>query len=187
MRQPREGEYIAVKSYKHDGTLHRSWLDCMVLKTSDQSIIACNDHTLVSESDGRRWVTHEPALLYFHQKYWFNVITMIRQKGTSYYCNLATPYIIDEEGIKYIDYDLDIKIFPNGEKKLLDVDEYLDHGQRMRYPYDIDYIVTCYLCELNRWIEEGIGPFSDAYVDIWYERYCQLSQRQYRRHRHQQY
>ena len=178
MRNPQEGEYIAVKSYKHDGSLHRTWHDCMGRKTSDQSIIACNDHTLVSESDGRRWVTREPALLYFHKKYWFNIVTMIRQKGTSYYCNLASPYIMDKDGLKYIDYDLDIKVFPNGDKKLLDVDEYLDHGRKMAYPYDIDYIVTCHLYELNRWIEEGKGPFSKAYVDLWYERYCQLSQRQ---------
>ncbi len=26
--------------------------------------------------------------------------------------------------IKYIDYDLDVKVFTNGEKRLLDVDEY---------------------------------------------------------------
>lgn len=183
MRQPREGEFIAVKSYKHDGSLHRVWHDCMVLKTSDQSLIACNDHTLVTEANDRRWVTHEPALLYFHKKYWFNIVTMIRQRGTSYYCNLATPYLLDEEGLKYIDYDLDIKIFPNGERKLLDVDEYLEHGAQMGYPYDIDYIVTSYLYELDRWIREGIGPFSAAYVDLWYDRYCQLTQRQYRKRR----
>ena len=49
---------------------------------------------------------------------------MIRQKGISYYCNLASPYVLDKEALKYIDYDLDIKIFPDGEKRLLDVDEY---------------------------------------------------------------
>ena len=94
VQNPREGEFITVKSYKHDGSLHRTWRDSMILKTSDQAIIACNDHTLVTESDGRRWLTREPALLYYHKHYWFNVVTMIRQKGISYYCNLASPLCI---------------------------------------------------------------------------------------------
>lgn len=37
-------------------------------------------------------VTREPAIVYFHKKYWFNVIAMIREKGVSYYCNLASPF-----------------------------------------------------------------------------------------------
>ncbi|ALZ88307.1 nucleoside tri-diphosphate phosphatase [Aerococcus urinaeequi] len=175
MRNPKEGEFITVKSYKHDGSLHRTWRDSMVLKTSDQSIIACNDHTLVVDFDGRRWVTREPALLYFHKHYWFNIITMIRPNGISYYCNLASPYVLDDEALKYIDYDLDIKIFPDGKRKLLDVDEYKDHRQLMGYSSDIDAILKDNVQELVRWINEEKGPFSKEYVDIWYERYCQLS------------
>ena len=63
MQNPREGEFITVKSYKHDGSLHRTWRDSMVLKTSDQAIIACNDHTLVTEADGRRWLTSITGLM----------------------------------------------------------------------------------------------------------------------------
>lgn len=174
---PKEGEFITVKSYKHDGTLHRTWRDSMVLKTSDQSIIACNDHTLVTEADGRRWVTREPALLYYHKHYWFNIVTMIRQKGISYYCNLASPYVLDQEALKYIDYDLDIKVFPDGEKRLLDVDEYELHRRKMHYSKDIDQILKVNVEILVDWIKNQKGPFSPAYVDIWYERYCQLTYR----------
>ncbi len=115
MGVPKEGEFVTIKSYKHDGSLHRTWRDTMVLKTSECSLIGLNDHTLVTESDGRRWVTREPAIVYFHQKYWFNIIAMIREKGVSYYCNLASPYVLDDEALKYIDYDLDVKVFPDGE------------------------------------------------------------------------
>lgn len=177
MQNPREGEFITVKSYKHDGSLHRTWRDSMVLKTSDQAIIACNDHTLVTESDGRRWLTREPALLYYHKHYWFNIVTMIRQKGISYYCNLASPYVLDHEALKYIDYDLDIKIFPDGEKRLLDIDEYELHRRQMRYSKEIDQILKANVEILVDWINNKKGPFSPEYVDIWYERYCQLTYR----------
>ena len=51
-RGPREGDFITIKSYKHDGSLHRTWRDTMVLKTSENAIIGLNDHTLVTEDDG---------------------------------------------------------------------------------------------------------------------------------------
>lgn len=116
MRLPKEGDFITIQSYKHDGSLHRTWRDTMVLKTTENALIGVNDHTLVTENDGRRWVTREPAIVYFHKKYWFNIIAMIRETGVSYYCNLASPYILDPEALKYIDYDLDVKVFADGEK-----------------------------------------------------------------------
>ena len=39
---------------------------------------------------------------------------MIRDNGISYYCNMASPYYLDKEALKYIDYDLDVKILQMG-------------------------------------------------------------------------
>ena len=177
MQVPKEGDYIAIQSYKHDGSLHRTWKETMVLKTSENSLIGCNDHTLVTEDDGRRWVTREPAIIFFHKHYWFNVIAMIRDSGVSYYCNLATPYTLDREALKYIDYDLDIKVFPNGEKRLLDVDEYKSHGAQWHYSPEIDHILKENVKVLVDWINNEKGPFSQSYIDIWYRRYQELSHR----------
>lgn len=49
---------------------------------------------------------------------------MICEIGVFYYCNLVSLYILDFEVFKYIDYDFDVKVFVDGEKRLLDVDEY---------------------------------------------------------------
>ena len=146
MKLPKEGDFITIQSYKHNGSLHRTWRDTMVLKTTENAIIGVNDHTLVTESDGRRWVTREPAIVYFHKKYWFNIIAMIRENGISYYCNLASPYYLDAEALKYIDYDLDY-ILKENVKILVD------------------------------WINNERGPFSQAYVNIWYKRYVELKNR----------
>ena len=177
MKLPKEGDFITIQSYKHDGTLHRTWRDTMVLKTTENAVIGVNDHTLVTESDGRRWVTREPAIVYFHKKYWFNIIAMIRDNGVSYYCNIASPHIIDQEALKYIDYDLDVKVFADGEKKLLDVDEYELHKKKMGYPTEIDYILKEHVKILVDWINKDKGPFSESYVSIWYKRYLELKKR----------
>ncbi|CNC42986.1 nucleoside tri-diphosphate phosphatase [Streptococcus agalactiae] len=177
MRLPKEGDFITIQSYKHDGSLHRTWRDTMVLKTTENALIGVNDHTLVTENDGRRWVTREPAIVYFHKKYWFNIIAMIRETGVSYYCNLASPYILDPEALKYIDYDLDVKVFADGEKRLLDVDEYEQHKAQINYPTDIDYILKENVKILVEWINENKGSFSSSYINIWYKRYLELKKR----------
>ncbi len=51
MKLPKEGDFITIQSYKHDGSLQRTWRDTMVLKTTENAIIGVNDHTLVTESD----------------------------------------------------------------------------------------------------------------------------------------
>lgn len=173
--KPKEGDFITIKSYKHDGSLHRTWHETMVLKVTDNVLIGCNNHTLVTESGGRKWRTREPALVYFHTKYWFNIVAMIRDRGVSYYCNIASPSLIDAEGLKYIDYDLDVKIFPDGEKRLLDIDEYKLHGKKYDYPDELDPILNEHVKILAQWIEDERGPFSEAYVDLWYNRYQQLT------------
>ena len=149
----------------------------MVLKITENAIIGVNNHTLVTENDGRRWVTREPALVYFHKKYWFNIVVMLRENGVSYYCNLASPYVMDGEALKYIDYDLDVKVFTDGEKRLLDVEEYKRHKQQMQYSQEIDYILKESVKILVDWINQGKGPFSPAFVNIWYKRYIELRNR----------
>jgi protein associated with RNAse G/E len=102
---------------------------------------------------------------------------MIRDNGVSYYCNLASPFVLDKEALKYVDYDLDVKVFPNGEKRLLDTDEYELHKAHWRYPADIDYIVREHVKILVDWIDNQQGPFSDAYIDLWYRRYLEIKRR----------
>ncbi|WP_019242930.1 MULTISPECIES: nucleoside tri-diphosphate phosphatase [Bacillus] len=168
---PMEGENIQIHSYKHNGHIHRVWEDTTVLKASQSQVIVANDRVRVTESDGRSWITREPAICYFHSQYWFNVIGMLREDGVYYYCNLSSPFVCDEEALKYIDYDLDIKVFPDMTIQLLDEDEYERHRQEMKYPDVIDKILKKNVNQLIFWIRQQKGPFAADFVDSWYERY----------------
>ncbi|EAD1545258.1 DUF402 domain-containing protein, partial [Listeria monocytogenes] len=158
MYLPKEKEIIQIKSYKHNGKLHRTWKKTVVLKSTENIIIGGNDHTLVVEADGRKWVTREPSICYFHSDYWFNVISMIREDGIYHYCNLGTPFAVDEQALKYIDYDLDIKVFPDGRFHLLDEGEYEQHRRQMKYPDSIDRILRHNVDVLSHWILDKKGP-----------------------------
>ena len=176
MKLPKEGDFITIQSYKHDGSLHRTWRDTMVLKTTENALIGVNDHTLVTESDGRRWITREPAIVYFHKKYWFNIIAMIRDNEVSYYCNLASPFYMDQEALKYIDYDLDLKVFPDGNYRVLDEEEYRQHAKQMNYSKELDKILKKQLDILINLASKRAGPFDEDFTKHWYHIYEDLTQ-----------
>lgn len=171
MDAPETGSDIEIQSYKHNGKIHRVWEKNHVLKATDKIVLGANDHTYVTESDGRVWTTREPAITYFHKDYWFNVISMLRPDGIHYYCNISSPFVYDHEALKYIDYDLDVKVFPDMTYKLLDEDEFAENKQAMRYPAAITPILYNQIEILLMWIKEHHGPFANGFVEAWYERY----------------
>ncbi|MCB7070824.1 DUF402 domain-containing protein [Caldifermentibacillus hisashii] len=171
MGVPMEGETIQIHSYKHNGHIHRIWEETTVLKGTNTVVIGGNDRTMVTESDGRTWITREPAICYYHSQYWFNILGMLREDGIHYYCNLSSPFVFDDEALKYIDYDLDIKVFPDMTYVLLDEDEYEEHRKLMGYPDVIDKILKANMEKLIDWIRQKKGPFAPDFVDQWYERF----------------
>jgi len=171
MVAPEPGTKIEIQSYKHNGNLHRVWENSFVLKGNESEIIVANDRTRVTESDGRIWTTREPAICYFHAEHWFNIIGMLRDDGIYYYCNIGSPFVYDGEALKYIDYDLDVKVYPDMTYDLLDEDEYEVHSKLMDYPQVIDRVLYKNLDYLHQWIHQRKGPFAPDFIDNWYERY----------------
>ena len=111
----------------------------------------------------------EPAIFVFStKKHWFNIIGQLKKFGLFYYCNIATPYIIDDKIIKYIDYDLDVKVFPDFTYKILDEDEYRKHKSEMDYPEEIQSIIYQQLDILIDMIENRRGPFAPGFAEHWY-------------------
>lgn len=164
------GRKYEICCYKHDGTIHRFWDEAVLLEIHDEYLIFGNECTKVTESDGRTWRTKEPAMLYFFYKDWFNIIGQYKDKGIYYYCNMASPFIIEEGIIKYIDYDLDLRVFPDGSFKVLDRGEYKYHKSLMDYPNEIDVILKSELTKLINMVRNKEGAFKPGTV----EKYCNL-------------
>jgi uncharacterized protein len=76
--------------------------------------------------------------------------------------------------LKYIDYDLDIKVYPDMTFHLLDEDEYERHRREMKYPEVIDQILKQNVEKLIKWIKQRKGPFAPDFIDTWYEKYLNL-------------
>ena len=160
-----------LRCYKHDGSLEHTSDEAIVLENNDEFLACGNGRAKITEKDGRSHMTNEPAVLFFYKDHWFNVIGQLKKYGLFYYCNIASPYIIDGREIKYIDYDLDLRVFPDGGFKILDRNEYNYHKKIMNYPEDIDKIVKeelSYLIDMKR---HEKGPFAPGIVEKYYNEF----------------
>lgn len=171
-----EGSQVKIASYKHNGTIHRIWENNTILHVADKKIIGVNEATRVIESDGKQWVTKEPAVFYFSKKWWFNVIGLLKEDDVYYYCNLSSPYIYEQQTIKYIDYDLDIIVYPDLTYHLLDVLEFHQNKKRMKYPRDLQYILDEAIAQVTALIEKEAEPFSIVQTKKWYEQFLNVQQ-----------
>ena len=148
MNDIKVGDRLEIHCYKHNGKLHRQWDEAVVLEIKDDYIVFGNNKTQVTEAEGNIWRTKEPAIMYFFKDKWFNVIAQLKKDGIYYYCNIASPFIIEEDTIKYIDYDLDLRVFPSGDYKILDKGEYKYHKRIMNYSDDLDWVINNAMKEL---------------------------------------
>lgn len=168
------GDQFQIHCYKHDGKIHCTWREAVILDIKKDYIVFGNDHTLVTEADGRTWRTKEPAIIYFFRNKWFNVIAQLKKDGISYYCNIESPYIIEEGAIKYIDYDLDVRIYPSGEYRILDRMEYKYHKKIMNYSDDLDIAIHNGLNELLCFYKAGAPIFRPEFNLKYYKIYEML-------------
>lgn len=176
MHNLKVGSKLQIHSYKHDGTIYRSWDEAVVLDMSNDYLVVGNNKTLVKEYDGRTWKTKEPAIIYFYKHNWYNVICQLKATGIYYYCNIASPYIIDDNTIKYIDYDLDLRIFPDNTYKILDKVEYEFHKKKMNYSKEVDLIVKKELKNLINIYEQGKDLFNSFTAQYYYSLYKELKE-----------
>jgi protein associated with RNAse G/E len=168
------GDKMAIHCYKHNGKLERISDEATILDIKEDYIVVANYKTKLTESDGRSHKTAEPAIIFFYNKRWFNVIAQLKKKGLYYYCNIATPYLIDDNIIKYIDYDLDLRVFPDWGYRVLDKNEYNYHRQLMKYPPEIDFIIKKELDSLIDMEKKRQGPFDKQLVDMYKEQYSKI-------------
>ena len=169
------GDKLKIECYKHNGYLEQTSEEATVLEIGDDYLIVANDKTKLTEHDGSSYRTNEPAVLFFFKNHWFNIIGQLKNSGLFYYCNIATPYLIDGRTIKYIDYDLDLRVFPDGSFRVLDRNEYKYHKKRMHYSEELSEIVENELSNLIELKKTGFKPFDKEEVLKYYEKFRNLS------------
>ena len=169
------GDKLTIHCYKHNGKIDRISGEAIVLDETDEYLVCANNRVKLIENDGRSHRTKEIAILFFYKKEWYNILAQLKKYGLFYYCNIASPYIIDGNIIKYIDYDLDLRIFPDGNFKVLDKNEYRYHKITMRYSDEIDVIVQDSLNKLIDNKNNNAFPFKKEVIEYYYKIYKDIT------------
>ena len=171
------GRWYGIQSYKHNGTLHRYWDRGLVLEDNEDYIVIATKRAKVVEYNGRRWFTREPAVTIFSKKEWWNVICMLKKDGICYYCNIASPCIVNKDNIEYIDYDLDAKLFQSKEIRVLDEKEYSNHKSLYGYSDDLDLVLRLTTKEVVEKMKNNQFPFQDEIIHDYYARFLSLTKK----------
>ncbi|QLY39728.1 DUF402 domain-containing protein [Hujiaoplasma nucleasis] len=175
------GDHLIIQSYKHDQSLHRIWKHETVIENNDDHIIVANRRTKVVESNGRFWYTKEPSVSFFFKNNWYNVIAIIKKKRITFYCNLASPTLIDDEAIKYIDYDLDLRVEADFSYRVVDIHEFKAHSKEMNYSDKITNILAKQTLDLRNRIDKRLFPFDHGLIENLYQKFLKIEEK----HHHQ--
>lgn len=170
-----KGKEIDIHCYKHNGKINTISCGSVILDETEDCLVCANDRVKIIENDGHNHKTKEPAIIFFYKKRWFNIIAQFKEYGLFYYCNIASPFIMENDSIiKYIDYDLDLRVFPDGGYNILDKNEYEFHKRIMNYSDEIDFVIHKELDSLIKMKEKNEGPFNIEIINYYFEIYKML-------------
>ena len=62
------GSNLKVHCYKHNGKIHRTWDEVIILDETTDRLICGNSRVKITESDGRIHKTKETAIMFFSKK-----------------------------------------------------------------------------------------------------------------------
>ena len=150
------GDTLVIHCYKHNGVIYEASKVAYVIDIKEDYIVLGDENVLITKQDGRTWHTKGSAIMFFYKKRWFNIIAQLKDNGIFYYCNIASPFVIDDGALKYIDYDLDLRVF-NYHKKI------------MNYPEEINYIVKSELSLLIEMKKASEFPFNREAIEYYYD------------------
>ncbi|MGZ9414591.1 DUF402 domain-containing protein [Mycoplasma sp. 5370] len=126
--------FVNIQAYKYNGKLYRQWSGGQIIQETDNHVVLyLNTKTKVMEKNYQKWKVRADTLWFFHKKHFFNALVTIVKKKFYIYINLASPFFIEENTVKFIDFDLDIKVYPNKDLNIIDKSEFLVNAKKMKY------------------------------------------------------
>lgn len=130
---------FTINSRSYDGALKRSWT-CDLVESRPNSIELHGSFAepIVHPNLGTVEAgTVSKEKFYFDR--WYNYFVFENKAGIlrNYYINICLPPEIGYRTIDYVDLDIDIVLWPNGEISTLDMDEFESNAVKFGYPDEI--------------------------------------------------
>lgn len=156
---------ITVRATNFDGELH--WEHAAWLHSAGDGWVVTQTPagTQVRTEGGGEYVSPFDTRAHYWTDRWFNVIRLETpgQGLYGYYCNIATPLHFDGDTVRYVDLQLDVRVFADGagalEYRVVDEEEF--EAARERYAYGDELVMRARAAvdDLVRMIEARQFPF----------------------------
>ncbi len=155
------GKRVIIHAYKFNGWLYRSWEFPFLLEKNDEFYVLGSTDAKIytAEFNTKRCfksnLKHKTFWIFFRDK-WFNlVITLLPDNRINYYINLTSKFIYEEGAFKYFDFDLDFKIFSEGNWCEIDINEFKEGIVRYGYTDKLIEIIKKTEADVSNLIKEG--------------------------------
>ena len=99
-------------------------------------------------------------------------------RSAFFYKETSDIRVTFDRNITWRDYDLDLRVFPDGAFKILDRGEYNYHKNKMGYSDEIDMILKSELSALIEMARKNDGPFKKGMVENYYPIYKKYKMQQ---------
>lgn len=146
------GERFTVNSRKYDGSVRRSW-QCDLVEQDDHRIdlIGYFEHP-VDHPDLGRIEAETVSRERFYLDRWYNYFVFEHPPGIlrNYYINICMPPTIGARVIDYVDLDIDVIVWPDGEFETLDMDEFRANANVFGYPEEVIKSAMAALQEIEK-------------------------------------
>lgn len=130
---------ITVNSRKYDGSIRRSW-QCELVKFDGirLDVRGTFEHT-VEHPDLGRIVRGTLSYERFWLDRWYNVFQFEEPDGTfrNSYFNITMPPSFNGSTIDFVDLDIDIVVWADGSRQILDRDEFDTNAAKFGYPESV--------------------------------------------------
>ncbi|EEH02289.1 conserved hypothetical protein [Ureaplasma urealyticum serovar 2 str. ATCC 27814] len=160
LSQLKIGDELMVHAYKLNGWLYRSWNNPKVVYIDEQLLILSSTNTLVITSEEKSIrnfpsFTNKMSYWFFFKNEWFNLIATVENDGIKFYINVASPFIYEEQEIKYYDFDLDFKISSDDKWKEVDINEFIENAKKYHYSETLIQKILSVETKIENYIKEG--------------------------------
>jgi protein associated with RNAse G/E len=152
---------ITINSRKYDGKPHRSWKAELIETNNSLFEFVGKFEKEIIHSHlgviGRDTISYE----FYWLERWYNVFRFHEPDGSlrNFYCNINMPPKFESGVLDYVDLDIDIVVWRDFSRQILDVEEFEVNSDKYNYPNALRKKVRDSLSELISMIDNKVFPF----------------------------
>ncbi|MGG1552965.1 DUF402 domain-containing protein [Paenibacillus ferrarius] len=157
------GMTIPIRALKYGNRPHYDW-ETTLLERGDAHLFVLGHHgrQLRHYTKGKTFTIDRWTVEFFPLDAWFTVSAdVVDGRIVQYYCNICEPPRLEQDGVSFIDLDLDL-IYRDGVWQVVDEDEFAEHTVKFGYPPELVNRVWQELAKLQARIASRQFPFDGS-------------------------